>query len=123
MHNVSKTPHSYILADIFRYKGLIVGCTTYNMNLYPEMEALLSKIAAREMKNRVMGYFGSFTWASAAVKKLAEYAEKLKFELVGNDEAKHERRHRPSGERTGEGDGGKAESVIDFFHHRLHRFK
>ena len=66
------------------YKGLIVGCTTYNMNLYPEMEALLSKIAAREMKNRVMGYFGSFTWASAAVKKLAEYAEKLKFELVGN---------------------------------------
>ena len=84
MHNVSKTPHSYILADIFRYKGLIVGCTTYNMNLYPEMEALLSKIAAREMKNRVMGYFGSFTWASAAVKKLAEYAEKLKFELVGN---------------------------------------
>ena len=76
MHNVSKTPHSYILADIFRYKGLIVGCTTYNMHLYPEMEALLSKVAAREMKNRVMGYFGSYTWASAAVKKLAEYAEK-----------------------------------------------
>ena len=84
MHNVSKTPHSYILADIFRYKGLIVGCTTYNMHLYPEMEALLSKVAAREMKNRVMGYFGSYTWASAAVKKLAEYAEKLKFEIVGN---------------------------------------
>lgn len=83
MHNVSKTPHSFILADIFRYKGLIVGCTTYNTQLYPEMEALLSKIAGRDMKDRVMGYFGSFTWASAAVKKLAEYAEKLKFELVG----------------------------------------
>ena len=38
------------------------------------MESLLSKVAAREMKNRVMGYFGSYTWASAAVK----------FELVGN---------------------------------------
>ena len=59
MHNVSKTHHSFILADIFKYKGLIAGCTTYNMNLYPEMEALLSKVAAREMKNRVMGYFGS----------------------------------------------------------------
>ena len=84
LHNVSHTHHSFILADIFKYKGLIVGCTTYNMHLYPEMEALLSKVAAREMKNRVMGYFGSFTWASAAVKKLAEYAEKLKFEVVGN---------------------------------------
>ena len=84
MHNVSHTHHSYILADIFRYKGLIVGCTTYNMNLYPEMESLLSKVAARDMKYRIMGYFGSYTWASAAVKKLAEYAEKLKFEVVGN---------------------------------------
>lgn len=84
MHNVSKTPHSFILADIFRYKALIVGCTTYNMNLYPEMEALLSKVAARDMKNRLVGYFGSFTWASAAVKKLGEYAAQLKFEVVGN---------------------------------------
>jgi len=84
MHNVSHTHHSFILADVFKYKGLIAGCTTYNMHLYPEMEALLSKIAARDMKNRVMGYFGSFTWASAAVKKMAEYAEKLKFEVVGD---------------------------------------
>ena len=84
MHNVSHTHHSYILADVFKYKGLIVGCTTYNMNLYPEMEALLGKIAAREMKNRVIGYFGSFTWASAAVKKLGEFTERLKFEQVGN---------------------------------------
>lgn len=84
MHNVSKTPHSFILADIFRYKALIVGCTTYNMHLYPEMESLLSKVAARDMKNRLIGYFGSFTWASVAVKKLGEYAAQLKFEVVGN---------------------------------------
>ena len=84
LHNVSHTHHSYILADIFRYKGLIVGCTTYNMNLYPEMEALLTKVAGREMKNRVIGYFGSYTWASAAVKKLAEFVERLKLEVVGN---------------------------------------
>ena len=84
LHNVSHTHHSYILADIFKYKALIAGCTTYNMHLYPEMESLLSKVAAREMKNRLFGYFGSFTWASAAVKKLGEFTEKLKFEVVGN---------------------------------------
>ena len=84
MHDVSHSHHSYILADIFKYKGLIVGCTTYNTQLYPNMEALLSKVAGRDMKNRVIGYFGSFTWASAAVKKLGEFTEKLKFEVVGN---------------------------------------
>ena len=93
MYNVSHTHHSFILSDIFKYKGLIVGCTTYNMNLYPEMEALLSKVAAREMKNRYMGYFGSFTWASAAVKKLCEYSQKLNLKLVGEllrNEAEYE---------------------------------
>lgn len=83
MHNVSKSHASYILADIFKYKGLIAGCTTYNAQLFPEMEAILSKIAGRDMKNRYFGYFGSFCWAGAAVKKIAEFAEKSKFELVG----------------------------------------
>lgn len=84
MHNVSRTSHSNILSDVFRYKGLIVGCPTYNNQMYPEMEALLSKIAARDVKNRYMGYFGSFCWSGAAVKRIGEFNEKLKFELVGN---------------------------------------
>jgi flavorubredoxin len=47
------------------------------------MEAILSKILGREMKNRYLGYFGSFCWVGAAVKKISEFAEKSKFELVG----------------------------------------
>ena len=84
IHNVSNTNHSSILADIFRYKGLIIGGPTYSNQIYPEVEALLSKIAVRDVKGRYMGYFGSFCWASAAVKRIGEYNEKLKFELVGN---------------------------------------
>lgn len=83
LHDVSRSHHSYIVSDIFKYKGFIAGCTTYNANLFPEMEALLKKVAEREVKNRYMGYFGSFTWASAAFKKIGEYAERLKFEVVG----------------------------------------
>lgn len=84
MHNVSLTHHSYIISDVFRYKGLVVGCPTYSNQLYPEMEALLSKLQVREIKGRYMGYFGSFCWSGAAVKRIAEFNEKLKFELVGN---------------------------------------
>lgn len=83
VHNLSKSHSSYILADIFKYKGLIVGCTTYNAQLYPEMEALLSKISGRDMKDRYVGYFGSFCWAGTAVKKIAEFVEKSKFDIVG----------------------------------------
>lgn len=83
MHNVSKTPASYILADVFRCKGIIVGSPTYSNQLFPEVEAVLSKIELREVKNRLFGYFGSFSWAGAAVKRLAAFGEKMKWETVG----------------------------------------
>ena len=84
MHNVSKSNPSYILKDIFKYRGLIVGSPTYSLTLYPEIEAILSKISVREVKNRIFGYFGSFTWASVAVKKLKEFADNSGFEVLEN---------------------------------------
>lgn len=84
VHNVSKRDQSYIIRDIFKYKGLIIGSPTYNNKLFPEIEYLLSKIEGRDMKNRYFGYFGSFTWAGAAVKRLNQFAEDTKFEIVGN---------------------------------------
>ncbi len=83
MHDISRSHHSYIIADVFRYKGLIVGCPTYNGGIYPEMDALLGKLAMREVKNRLLGYFGSFTWSGQAVKRIAEHNEKMKLEVVG----------------------------------------
>ena len=84
LHNVSKSDPSYILMDIFKYRGLIIGSPTYCNQIYPEVEALLSKILLREVKGRYLGYFGSFCWAGAAVKRMGEFAEKSKLEVVGD---------------------------------------
>ncbi|MDR3141789.1 MAG: FprA family A-type flavoprotein [Tannerellaceae bacterium] len=83
LHNASKSHASYILKDIFKYKALIVGSPTYSGQLFPEIESTLSKIEVREVRNRLFGYFGSFTWAGAAVKRLAEFAARMKWETVG----------------------------------------
>lgn len=84
VHNVSKTHHSYIIADVFRYRGLIVGAPTYNTGLYHEMDVLLSELAGRDIKNHYIGWFGSHGWASRAVAKIGEWNEKhLHFEPVG----------------------------------------
>ena len=84
LYNVSKTHHSYILRDVFRYRGLIVGAPTYNTGLYHEMDVLLSEIAGRDMKGRLFGWFGSYGWAGKAVEKIGEWNEnKLHFEPVG----------------------------------------
>ncbi|MDL2222449.1 FprA family A-type flavoprotein [Parabacteroides sp. OttesenSCG-928-N08] len=84
MHHVSKSHASYIIKDVFKYKGVIIGSPTYTNQLYPEVEAILSKIEGREVKNRYFSYFGSFTWAGAAVKRLAAFAERMNWEVVGD---------------------------------------
>ena len=90
LHNSNKSDPSYIIADIFRYKGLIIGSPTYNNQVYPRVEAILSDILLRDIKNRYLGYFGSCSWAGAAVKRMGDFVEKSKFELVADPiEMKH----------------------------------
>ncbi|MDR0537017.1 MAG: FprA family A-type flavoprotein [Tannerellaceae bacterium] len=84
MHNASRSHSSYILRDVFKYRGLIVGSPTYSNQLFPEIESLLMKVETRDVKNRLFGIFGTFTWAGAAVKKLEEYALRMKWETVGS---------------------------------------
>jgi flavorubredoxin len=84
LYNVSKTHHSYIIRDLFRYKGLIVGAPTYNTGLYHEMNVLLDELSQKDIKGRLMGWFGSYSWASKAVSEIARWnEEKLHYEAVG----------------------------------------
>ena len=84
VYNVSKTHHSYIIRDIFRYRGLIVGAPTYNTALYHEMDVLLSELAGKDIKNHLLGWFGSYGWASKAVSEIKRWnEERLHYEPVG----------------------------------------
>lgn len=84
VYNVSKTDASYILADIFRFKGIVIGSPTYMGEMYPLVEQLVLAIEHRGVANRIYGCFGSYTWASKATKMLTELPEKLKWEMIGS---------------------------------------
>lgn len=84
MHNVNKSPASYIISDIFKYRGLIIGAPTYSNQIYPTVDSLLSQILVRDMKGRYLGYFGSFCWSGAVIRRMNEFATKSKFEIVGD---------------------------------------
>lgn len=82
LYDASRTHASYIISDIFKYKALIVGSPTYCNELFPAVKNIIEKIETRDVKHRIFGYFGSFTWAGAAVKRLQHFAEKMKWESV-----------------------------------------
>ena len=84
IHNVSYTDESYILRDIYKYRGLIIASPTYNGQAFPKIESLLRSLQLRGTANKVFARIGSFTWASAAVKNINALIEKLNFTVVGD---------------------------------------
>ena len=80
VYNLSYADPSVVLRDVFRFDTLIVGGPTYNGNLFPPVAELLDRIAARGIPQRKFGWFGSFCWAGASVRLLAEFAQKMKWE-------------------------------------------
>ncbi len=84
MHNVSKSHQSDILRDVFKYKGLIIGSPTYNANLYPLVESLVSALENRLLKNRFFGCFGSFCWSDATARHFGAFVQGKQFEMVAD---------------------------------------
>jgi flavorubredoxin len=82
VYDASKTHSSYIINDIFKYKGFIVGSAAYNNALFPNVEILLSTIEHMAPKNHYLGIFGNYAWNGGGVKNLQTFAEKIKWELV-----------------------------------------
>lgn len=84
IHDASKTHPSYILSDIWKYKGLIIGSCAYNANLFPPVDGIVKKILNRNLKNRALGIFGSYSWSGGGVNNLKAFAEKSKLDLVAD---------------------------------------
>lgn len=81
--DVSRTDPSDILRNIFRYKAFVIGSPTYSDNIYPPISNILNLVKIREVPNRIVGIFGSCTWAGQAVRKLLPFQEEMKWEMVG----------------------------------------
>lgn len=58
-----------------RFKGLILISPTYNAEIFPPVESLLTAILERGIKNRAIGVAGSYTWGSQAIRKIASRLE------------------------------------------------
>lgn len=84
IHNVSYADESFVISDIYKYKGLVIASPTYNGSVFPRIDSLLKSLALRGVGGKVFARLGSFTWAGAATKTIDSMTEKLKLTVVGN---------------------------------------
>ena len=73
--NASNTDLSYIIADIFRHRGLVIAAPTYSDGLFPPVAAVMEAIAVRGVQNREVLLLGSHTWSQQAIKVMTAHIE------------------------------------------------
>ncbi len=82
LHNLSHSHPSYILRDVWKHRGLVLACPTYNTGLFPLMAAFVDLLENKMIKNHSIGILSSYAWAGGAVKALKDYAQNAKLEIV-----------------------------------------
>ncbi len=82
IHNLARVHPSYILTDIWRYRGVILGSPTYNTGLFPLMDHLIRLLENKMLRHRVAGVFGSCGWSGGALQELGDFIRRMKWELV-----------------------------------------
>lgn len=89
LQNLANSDISYVLMNIARFKGIAIGGPTYNTELNPRISLLLQAMKNRNVQNRVVGCFGSYSWSPGVTKKMTAGLECLKVELLEPVEFKH----------------------------------
>lgn len=84
VYDSSKRHISYILRDMWKYRGLILGGCAYNAGLFPAMKILTNKLEDMEVENKILGTFGSSGWNKAGVKELNAFAERIGWKLIAD---------------------------------------
>ena len=82
VYDVAKTEVSFIMSDIWKYKGVIIGACAHYGNMFPNMTLLVHEINEFKPKDKCYGLFGGMSWSGGGVKTLAKFAEEGKWNLV-----------------------------------------
>ncbi len=82
IYDASKTHLSYLINEIWQYKGVILGSCAYNSGMLPTMENLTRNLEHIGLKNRYLGVFGSYSWNGGGAKALFKFQENMNWDLV-----------------------------------------
>ena len=66
IHDVSRSHPSYIVSDAFRCSHLIFASTTYNGEIFCNMDTVLRELTAHNLRNRTIGLIQNGSWSPTA---------------------------------------------------------
>ena len=89
LFNLDSCHRSDIMTEILGAKGVVLGSSTINNNLLPEMAGFVSYMKGLKPFDKIGAAFGSFGWSGEAVGLLTQVMTDLHFTLVDDPSIKH----------------------------------
>lgn len=78
VYDASVTDVSYLIAEVWRCRRIVIFCPTYNAGLYPPIARFLDDMQALAVQNRTFALAENGTWAPTAVKLMRAKLETWK---------------------------------------------
>ncbi len=82
LYDGSKTHKSYLISDIWKYKGIIIPSCSYNNGLFPPILSLLEALENRGIQKRYFGFIGTYSWSGGSLERMKEFANECNINVV-----------------------------------------
>ena len=82
LFDVATSDRTEIIKEMLDAKGYIIGSSTHDNDMLPNMAGFLDFLKGLKPKNRIGAAFGSYGWAGGAVKSIEETLKETGVEVV-----------------------------------------
>jgi flavorubredoxin len=82
LYDGSRTHESYLIRDIWKYKGAIVASCSYNNGLFPPVLSLIEDLENRGIQKRNFGFIGTFSWSGGSLERMKEFGDECNINVL-----------------------------------------
>lgn len=76
--NLNEVDSSFAISEAFKHKFLILASITYNNDIFPSMNKLITSLCERNYQNHIIGFIENGSWACNAKKVMSDKLSSLK---------------------------------------------
>ncbi|MCR5114931.1 MAG: FprA family A-type flavoprotein [Bacteroidales bacterium] len=82
VYDVARTDASFILSDIWRYRGVALGSNAHYGSMFPELATLTHELIQFKPQGKQYAIFGGMSWSGGGVSTLRKLADEAHWPLV-----------------------------------------
>lgn len=82
LFNIADHDRNDVLTEVFKAKGILLGCPTMNNGLLPSLMPILEDLKGLRFKNKVGAAFASYGWSGESLKQLEDKLESAKIKIL-----------------------------------------